>query len=299
MEGASTPLMEETTITKAGVPPPVNQEPPLASVATPNDAVAPPPHGTTTTPQAPTLFTPQEADISSKKVAKGSLHREKLKSEYLDGGSVHWAQKKLSEVATWEKTQRTKLEAKLKKVEDQLEHKIDEYAEKIKNEVALICKEADENIVYFIQLPKCFLISEFHMRKKLSLSKSDLPINNGITKYDSLETRAPPLSLALSLCADAEQHTESNSIGPRLLAILDQLDTTGENLEDMHQEALIRTSVKMEEMSKEEKLETTTTLPILQEEVHQEEKPSYDDELGSEDSSVTSQSTESYEKEEA
>ncbi|KAJ8556313.1 hypothetical protein K7X08_023071 [Anisodus acutangulus] len=38
----------------------------------------------------------------------------------------------------------TKLEAKLKKLEDQLEHKKAEYAEKIKNEVTLIHKEADE-----------------------------------------------------------------------------------------------------------------------------------------------------------
>ncbi|XP_016544206.1 remorin [Capsicum annuum] len=171
--------MEERTITKAGVPPPVNQEPPLASVATPNDAVAPPPHGTTTTPQAPTLFTPQETDISSKKVAKGSLDRDialsqlendkrssfiKAREDSKKSKVDNKAQKKLSEVATWEKTQRTKLEAKTEEssskifsrvsdhgyafLEDptqyQLEHKIDEYAEKIKNEVALICKEADE-----------------------------------------------------------------------------------------------------------------------------------------------------------
>ncbi|KAF3630904.1 Remorin [Capsicum annuum] len=122
--------MEERTITKAGVPPPVNQEPPLASVATPNDAVAPPPHGTTTTPQAPTLFTPQETDISSKKVAKGSLDRGPKKSSL--------------KLQHGRRPKEQSLKLKLKKVEYQLEHKIDEYAEKIKNEVALICKEADE-----------------------------------------------------------------------------------------------------------------------------------------------------------
>lgn len=55
----------------------------------------------------------------------------------------------------------------------------------------------------------------------------------------------------------------------------------------------------MREMSNEEKLETMTTLSISQEAVHQEEKPSYDDELASEDSPMTSQSTESNKEEEA
>ncbi|KAM3204522.1 remorin [Capsicum annuum] len=146
--------MEERTITKAGVPPPVNQEPPLASVATPNDAVAPPPHGTTTTPQAPTLFTPQETDISSKKVAKGSLDRG-LK---MTKGLLSSRHGKIAKKAKWitrpkksslklqhgRRPKEQSLKLKLKKVEYQLEHKIDEYAEKIKNEVALICKEADE-----------------------------------------------------------------------------------------------------------------------------------------------------------
>jgi len=42
-------------------------------------------------------------------------------------------------------------------------------------------------------------------------------------------------------------------------------------------------------MSKEEKIETITTLPISLKEVHQEEKPSYSSKLGSEDPSETSQ----------
>ncbi|KAM3344033.1 remorin [Capsicum galapagoense] len=155
MEGASIPLMEERTITKAGVPPPVNQEPPLASVAAPNDAVAPPPHGTTTTSTHP--FHTTSSDINKGFISYFSSHiaLSQLENDKRSSFIKAWedskkskvdnkAQKKLSEVATWEKTQRTKLEAKLKKVEDQLEHKIDEYAEKIKNEVALICKEADE-----------------------------------------------------------------------------------------------------------------------------------------------------------
>ncbi|PHT70022.1 Remorin [Capsicum annuum] len=115
LTGPKTKNKPARTITKAGVPPPVNQEPPLASVATPNDAVAPPPH---------------ETDISSKKVAKGSLDRGPKKSSL--------------KLQHGRRPKEQSLKLKLKKVEYQLEHKIDEYAEKIKNEVALICKEADE-----------------------------------------------------------------------------------------------------------------------------------------------------------
>ncbi|KAK4344920.1 hypothetical protein RND71_035096 [Anisodus tanguticus] len=166
MEGTTIPQMEETT---KPVPPPISQEPPLASVgptmATPNDVVAPQPHDTTTTTtphEATKVFTgvtPQEADFSSQKSSKGSLDRDvalsQLENEKRSSFVKAWeesekskvdnkAQKKLSKVATWERTQNAKLEAKRKKLEDELEHKKAEYAEKIKNEVALIHKEADE-----------------------------------------------------------------------------------------------------------------------------------------------------------
>lgn len=65
------------------------------------------------------------------------------------------------------------------------------------------------------------------------------------------------------------KHTESDSIDPKLLAILDQLDKMRENLEDMHQVALGWKSVKMGETREKEKIETITTFLISQEEVHQ------------------------------
>ncbi|MCD9559275.1 hypothetical protein HAX54_017144 [Datura stramonium] len=101
----------------------------------------------------------QNTELSSKKSSKGYLDRDialsRLENDKRSSFVKAWeeskkskvdnkAQKKLSKVATWEKTQKAKLEAKLKKLEDQLEHKKAEYAEKIKNEVALIRKEADE-----------------------------------------------------------------------------------------------------------------------------------------------------------
>ncbi|CAN4099516.1 unnamed protein product [Withania somnifera] len=118
MEGASIPRAKETT---KPVLPPINQESSLASVATPNDVVAPPPHGNTNT-------APQETDISSNKVSKESRERDIALSQLEN-------EKRSSFIKAWEDSKKSK---------DQLEHKKAEYAEKIKNEVALIHKEADE-----------------------------------------------------------------------------------------------------------------------------------------------------------
>ncbi|XP_060205075.1 remorin 1.4-like [Lycium barbarum] len=144
MESAAIPQVEETT--KPVVPPPILL------------------HNTTTTPLAPKVVTntvtPQETDFSSKESSKGSLDRDialsQLENEKRSSFVKAWeeskkskvdnkAQKKLSKVAAWESTQKAKLEAKLKTLEDQLEHKKAEYAEMIQNKVALIHREADEN----------------------------------------------------------------------------------------------------------------------------------------------------------
>ncbi|KAF3681585.1 hypothetical protein FXO38_01640 [Capsicum annuum] len=78
------------------------------------------------------------------------------------------------------------------------------------------------------------------------------------------------------------QHTGSNSFESMLQTILDRVTTMGENVHDLRQsnEAFGREIVQMEKVGKEINLTTTTTLPISQEEVNQEEKSSYDDELG-------------------
>ncbi|PPD79406.1 hypothetical protein GOBAR_DD23676 [Gossypium barbadense] len=52
--------------------------------------------------------------------------------------------KALAVVETWENSKKAALEAKLKKIEEQLEKKKAEYAETMKNKVASIHKEAEE-----------------------------------------------------------------------------------------------------------------------------------------------------------
>ncbi|BAS90233.1 Os04g0533300, partial [Oryza sativa Japonica Group] len=54
------------------------------------------------------------------------------------------ASKKLSAILSWENTKKANIEAQLKKIEEQLEKKKAEYAEKMKNKVAIVHKEAEE-----------------------------------------------------------------------------------------------------------------------------------------------------------
>ncbi|XP_047319478.1 uncharacterized protein At3g61260-like [Impatiens glandulifera] len=54
------------------------------------------------------------------------------------------AENQLSTVTTWENTKKAKIEAQLKKLEEELEKKKADYAEKMKNKVALVHKEAEE-----------------------------------------------------------------------------------------------------------------------------------------------------------
>ncbi|KAH8488635.1 hypothetical protein Peur_059715 [Populus x canadensis] len=54
------------------------------------------------------------------------------------------SQKKLSAVVAWENSKKAALEATLRKMEEKLEKQKAEYAEKMKNKVALIHKDAEE-----------------------------------------------------------------------------------------------------------------------------------------------------------
>ncbi|XP_043717573.1 remorin-like isoform X1 [Telopea speciosissima] len=54
------------------------------------------------------------------------------------------AHKKLYAIESWENSKKAAVEAKLKKIEEKLEKQKAEYVEKMKNEVALIHKEAEE-----------------------------------------------------------------------------------------------------------------------------------------------------------
>ncbi|EPS59685.1 hypothetical protein M569_15119, partial [Genlisea aurea] len=54
------------------------------------------------------------------------------------------AEKKLSEVNSWENSKRAALEGKLKTFDEELEKKKAGYAEKVKNKLAIIHKQAEE-----------------------------------------------------------------------------------------------------------------------------------------------------------
>lgn len=54
------------------------------------------------------------------------------------------AAKKVSAILSWENTKKANIEAQLRKIEEQLEKKKAEYAEKMKNKAAMIHKEAEE-----------------------------------------------------------------------------------------------------------------------------------------------------------
>ncbi|KAJ1376529.1 Remorin, C-terminal [Sesbania bispinosa] len=54
------------------------------------------------------------------------------------------AHKKLSAISAWENSKKAATEAELRKIEEQLEKKKAEYAEKLKNKIATIHREAEE-----------------------------------------------------------------------------------------------------------------------------------------------------------
>ncbi|EXC06847.1 hypothetical protein L484_017313 [Morus notabilis] len=84
-----------------------------------------------------------EGDISDNDFLPIDLTAEK-KITQLIKHVINRAQKKLSSVGAYENSKKAALEAKLRKKEEELEKKKAEYAEKMKNKVALIHKEAEE-----------------------------------------------------------------------------------------------------------------------------------------------------------
>ncbi|XP_073061725.1 remorin-like [Primulina eburnea] len=95
----------------------------------------------------------------AKQVSNGSLDRDialaKLEDEKRFSNIKAWeenekakvdnnAQKKMSEVASWENTKKASLDAQLRKLEEKLEKKKAECAERVKNKVALLHKQAEE-----------------------------------------------------------------------------------------------------------------------------------------------------------
>ncbi|XP_055808037.1 remorin-like [Solanum dulcamara] len=109
--------------------------------------------------KAVTTLPPQNTNPTPKKSAKGSAERDtalaQLNNDKKSAFIKAWedsekskvdnkAQKKLSKVAAWENSKKAHLDAKLKKLEERLEQKKAEYAEKMKNKGALIHKVAEE-----------------------------------------------------------------------------------------------------------------------------------------------------------
>ncbi|KAJ0111792.1 hypothetical protein Patl1_00413 [Pistacia atlantica] len=87
----------------------------------------------------------QDRDVALADLEKGKrLSFIKAWEESEKSKAENKAQKKLSDVTAWENSKKASLEAKLKRIEEQLERKKAEYAEKIKNNVALIHKQAEE-----------------------------------------------------------------------------------------------------------------------------------------------------------
>ncbi|GFQ08069.1 remorin [Phtheirospermum japonicum] len=109
---------EEVVSTK-----PIAEEPPLAAVMEKPPVVAPPPHdGAKALAKIP--------EPVAKKSNKGSLDR--------------GHKKQLADVSAWENSKKASVESQLKKIEEQIEKKKGEYAEKMKKKIALVHKQAEE-----------------------------------------------------------------------------------------------------------------------------------------------------------
>ncbi|KAK7274499.1 hypothetical protein RIF29_15591 [Crotalaria pallida] len=146
----------------APAPAPVNPEPPLAEappVAAAVDekavVVQPPVEETKALAVVEKENTPAPVPVAKKgsldrDIALAQVEKEKRLSyvkaweESEKSKAENKAQKKLSAVTAWENSKKAALEAELRKIEEQLEKKKAEYAERMKNKIALIHKQAEE-----------------------------------------------------------------------------------------------------------------------------------------------------------
>ncbi|KAM7476405.1 hypothetical protein LguiB_023648 [Lonicera macranthoides] len=139
------------------VPEPVKVEAPHAVVEEKSAPIAPP-ADKVDEPKA-LAVTEKIPDPPGKKTSKASLDRDialagvekdkklsfiKAWEESEKSKVENKTQKQLSSVAAWENSKKADIEAKLKKIEEELERKKADYAEKMKNKVALIHKQAEE-----------------------------------------------------------------------------------------------------------------------------------------------------------
>ncbi|KAK1315355.1 hypothetical protein QJS10_CPA06g00340 [Acorus calamus] len=113
--------------------PPPAAEPPIASapdVAEVKSVI--PPQVTEETPEDSKALAVVESEISLNEKHKSTCD------------VSNRAQKKVSTIGSWENAKQAEVESELKKVEEKLERKKAEYAERMKNKIALIHKEAEE-----------------------------------------------------------------------------------------------------------------------------------------------------------
>ncbi|KAK7843315.1 remorin [Quercus suber] len=125
---------------------PAISDPPLASAEVPNDVAR---EKAAVRPQEPKpddskaiTLVEKTPEPVVKKDSKGSIDRDVALADVEKEKRL--AQKKLSAVTAWENSKKASLEADLRKIEEQLEKKKANYAEKMKNKAALIHKQAEE-----------------------------------------------------------------------------------------------------------------------------------------------------------
>ncbi|XP_027365926.1 remorin-like [Abrus precatorius] len=102
---------------------------------------------------------PKSNEVAEEKPIEGSVNRDtvlarvatekrlsliKAWEESEKSRAENKAHKKLSAISAWENCKKAATEAELKRIEEQLEKKKAEYAEKLKNKIATIHREAEE-----------------------------------------------------------------------------------------------------------------------------------------------------------
>ncbi|CAN0824810.1 Uncharacterized protein At3g61260 [Linum grandiflorum] len=155
---AQPPLAEYPMTTPVPPPSAVEENTNFAAAPPPEEAAKPveselPPTAAPAEEEKPLELAPKKISGGShdRDVALAQLDKEK-KSSFIKAWEdsekskvINKAQKQLSAVAAWENSKKAAAEAKLKKIEqEQLEKKKAGYAEKMKNQVAQIHKEAEE-----------------------------------------------------------------------------------------------------------------------------------------------------------
>ncbi|KAM7260887.1 hypothetical protein ACFE04_026362 [Oxalis oulophora] len=104
----------------------------------------------TSTPDTASKKTTTKGGSLDRDIALSELEKEKRSSfikaweESEKSKADNKAQKKLSAVTAWENSKKAAIEAQLKKIEEELEKKKAEYAEKMKNKIAMVHKQAQE-----------------------------------------------------------------------------------------------------------------------------------------------------------